>query len=58
MLKSNCVFDVDGPNWAIVYGEEETRCSRTCRKALEMEKEPSSMAIAVQVEMAKALETV
>lgn len=46
----------DGTHWAVV-NEEISSCG-TIREAMEMEEESSSVATAIQMEMAKAMETI
>ena len=48
-------MNADGTSWAVV--NEETSCSRTSRKAMEMEKESSPVATTVQMEVAETMET-
>jgi hypothetical protein len=51
------ILNADGSYSTVVCGEENFN-SRAIRKAMEMEKEPSPVAAAVQMEVAEALETV
>lgn len=51
------IFNADGSNCTVVCGEESFN-SRAFRKALEVEKKPSPVADAVQVEVAEAVEVV
>ena len=47
---------VDDTSWAVVY--EEISCCWTIWQVMEMEKESSPMDVTVQMEVAKAMETV
>lgn len=49
------IFHADGSGWSLV--NEETGNCRTTWKTLEVEEEPSSVAASVQMEVAKAMET-
>jgi hypothetical protein len=51
------ILNADGSYSTVVCGEESFN-SRAIRKTMEMEKEPSPVAFAVQMEVAEALETV
>jgi len=51
------ILNADG-SYSTVVCAEENFYSRTIGKAMEMEKEPSPVAAAVQMEVAEALETV
>lgn len=56
LLKNvNIIDGADGNNWASIH-EEFSSC-RTNREALEVEEKSSSVVAAVQVEVAKAMET-
>lgn len=57
LISSLTVFNADGSHTTVVCGEEAFS-SRAIRKALEMEKKPSPVAAAVQVEVAEALEVI
>lgn len=46
----------DGANWAL--GNEENGSNRACWKIVEVEEESSPMAVAIQMEVAKTLETI
>lgn len=49
-------MSADGTHWAVV--NEKVSSCRTIWEAMEMEKESSSMAGAIQMEMAEAMETI
>jgi hypothetical protein len=57
LIFSLITFNADDSHSTVVCGEESFDI-RAIRKALEMEKKPSPMATAVQVEVAKAVEIV
>jgi len=57
LIPSLTIFNADGSYCTVVCGEESFN-SRAIRKALEVEKEPSPVAAAVQVEVAEAMEVV
>jgi hypothetical protein len=50
------VIDADGTHWAIV-NEKTSSCRTSFWQAMEVEKEPSSVANTIQMEVAEAMET-
>lgn len=55
-LSMRFVIDADGTHWAIV-NEKTSSCRPSFWQAMEVEKEPSSVANTIQMEVAEAMET-